>query len=425
MSEHNGQRSSEEIEKDIDRSRERLDSTLHEIEERFSPQQLLNTSYEYLRHGGANEFVSNLSNTIKQNPVPFLLTSAGLGWMIMSQRNPNQGRQHRHDDSPYMGNDAVYRQGTAHPSGNRYPNEHYSTPDTHTLPGIPVHEGTGGTGAGALGAETRPYGSASGPSDSHSQGGGSHLGGMKDSAKGMKDSAKGMKEGAKNKAQHVGDKARDMGSMAREKAQQMGERAQHMGGNMRDKTSHLQHGTQSAMHDMSHRARRAGSQSSDFIQEHPLVVGALGFALGAALGGVFPSTRKEDEYMGEYRDRALQKAAQTGQEQMDKAQETIHEKAESAKESSQGQDSSQQKDTSRSDSTSHHENSAASGKNPVDNNTSAKSSPGTSTTGTGASTSSTGKSTPTGAGSRNTGLTDSDTPSGNTQGTGTNRTPGM
>lgn len=51
MTDKDNQRKPEDIEKDIHQSRERLDSTLHEIEERFSPQQLLNTSYEYIRQG--------------------------------------------------------------------------------------------------------------------------------------------------------------------------------------------------------------------------------------------------------------------------------------------------------------------------------------------------------------------------------------
>lgn len=37
MTDHGKQRNSEEIEKDINQSRERFDSTLNEIEERFSP----------------------------------------------------------------------------------------------------------------------------------------------------------------------------------------------------------------------------------------------------------------------------------------------------------------------------------------------------------------------------------------------------
>ncbi|MCA1772338.1 MAG: DUF3618 domain-containing protein [Halomonas sp.] len=310
MSKNNEQRNSEEIEKDINQSRSRLDSTLHEIETRFSPQQMLNTSYEYLRHGGANEFFANLGTTIKQNPLPFLVTSAGLGWMMLSQRYPNQGQPQS---------------------------------QTHNSPSIPVHEGTQPDGDGSGVAPNQ-----SGSSDTHDAGQG-HL--------------KGMADGAKEKAHHLG------------------ERAHHLGDSVRESTSHLQHGAQSSMHDMSNRARQVKSQSSDFIQEHPLVVGALGFALGAALGGIFPATKKEDEYFGEYRDRVLHKAAETGQEEADKAQHKIHEKAESVKSQSQ-----------------------------QDSDTNVKSSPTPSTERPDTE-------------RHSSGLAGSNTPSGNTQGSGTNRTP--
>lgn len=340
MSEHKEQRNSEEIEKDINQSRSRLDSTLHEIEERFSPQQMLNTSYEYLRHGGANEFFSNLGSTIKQNPLPFLVTSAGLGWMMLSQRYPNQGQgqgqgQHEH----------------------------------HNSPGIPVHEGTHPNGYGS-GMPPNQHSS----SDSHNSGQG-HL--------------KGMAEGAKDKASHLSDQASHLSDKARDTRHQLGERAHHLGDNVRDTTSHLQHGAQSSLHDMSNRARHMGSQSSDFIQEHPLVVGAIGFALGAALGGIFPATKKEDEYMGEYRDRVLHKAAEVGQEQADKAQETIHEKTEASKDASHqtNENVSNQQDKASSE---------GKGSQPQSSSV---------------------------PGSHNDGLTGSSTPSGNTQGIGTNQPP--
>ena len=287
MTDHYKQRNAEEIEKDINQSRERLDSTLNEIEERFSPQQLLNTSYEYLRHGGANEFVANLGTTIKQNPLPFLVTTAGLGWMMLSQRQPNRS-QHQYASTT---DQRFYTGGQ--PSSNT------------GGPGIPIHEGQ--------------------------------------------------------------------------------------------------------------RAHRAESLASDFIQEHPLVVGALGFALGAALGGIFPATKKEDEYMGEYRDRVLHKAAETGQAQADKAQHAIHEKAESYKGGSQPS-SVNANDTSASDANINAPQNRATGlpgaptpfaerpgserfdaeKNRSEQNSPERHSPG---------------------------LAGSSTPSGNTQGSGTNRTP--
>ncbi|MFB9866844.1 DUF3618 domain-containing protein [Vreelandella sulfidaeris] len=388
MTDHDNQRNSEEIEKDIHQSRERLDSTLHELEERFSPQQLLNSSYEYIRHGGANEFVANLGNTIKQNPVPFLLTSAGIGWMILAQRNPNAGHSQHYSSAI----DEEFYTGERHSSHSHSSNSSNGSYSSNGSPGIPVHEGTHPNDGAPTGYSTGSSGVAEG-SSSHS-GGKGRMSQVKDSASSMKEGAGNMKEGAKGRAQSLGNKAKHT-------AQQWKDKANHMGGHMRDTTSHLNHGVHDNAHAMGDRARQTGSQASDFVQEHPLVVGALGFALGAALGGMFPATKKEDEVMGEYRDRAMHKASEAGHEQADraqqavheqadKAQQTVHEKAEEAKEKShQGQgsnvNSSQDK---RQDS---------------------------------------GSTTPTSDSSdadrHSTGLAGSSTPSGNTQGSGTNKTP--
>ncbi|HDZ47053.1 hypothetical protein LCGC14_0154550 [marine sediment metagenome] len=347
MTDHDKQRNSEEIERDINQSRERLDSTLHEIEERFSPQQLLNTSYEYLRHGGANEFVSNLGTTIKQNPLPFLLTSAGIGWLMLAQRNPNEARQHRY----------------ASPVDQRF----YSGA-----------ENSYGTPAGVAGAPEHHTDSEGRLSE--------------------------MAHKAKDSAHHLSDRAKQT-------AHQWGEKAHHMGDSMRESTSHLQHGAQDSLHSMGQRTRQTQQQASDFIQEHPLVVGALGFALGAALGGIFPATKKEDEYFGEYRDRALHKAAQTGQEQMDKAQHSLHEKVESYKEASHQGKVSQDKEA---DVNAPQDKASEVKDTPVPAEKTSpeqRDRPGMASSEQGSSE------------RHSQGLANSNTPSGNTQGSGTNRTP--
>lgn len=379
---HHKQRSAEEIEKDIHRSRERLDSTLHEIGERFSPQQFLNTSYDYIRHGGANEFVSNLGTTIKQNPLPFLVTTAGLGWLMMAQREPHQEHSHQHASS------------------HRYMDEHAATghSGSYGSPGVPVHEGTG---------DAPTYNNTPG----YVVGGAEHHG---DSQSRMSS----MQESAKDKSQYVGQKAKQTAHNLGDKARHLGEKAQHMGGSMRDTTSHFQHGTRDQLHNMSDRARHAGSQSSDFIQEHPVVVGALGVALGAALASLFPTTRKEDEYLGEYHDRALHKAAETGQEQMDKAQHAIHQKTEHIKEDSHGYDHNQSHDQHASFGDNHQSASSAT--------------PGSSSTGgqppghnaaSGISSSTIGTTMDTATGDKEPGLAGSNTPSGNTQGDDTLKPP--
>lgn len=52
----------------------------------------------------------------------------------------------------------------------------------------------------------------------------------------------------------------------------------------------------------------------DRIEDDPIVLGALGIALGAALGAGLPSTRIEDEKLGEKRDELVAKAKQMGEQ---------------------------------------------------------------------------------------------------------------
>jgi len=51
-----------------------------------------------------------------------------------------------------------------------------------------------------------------------------------------------------------------------------------------------------------------------YIEENPLAVGAVALALGAAVGFAIPLTKKENEYLGEYRDTVVEKAQATAQD---------------------------------------------------------------------------------------------------------------
>lgn len=303
MSTSHDHRRPEEIENEIIQARARLDDTLHELEERFSPQQLMNTTYEYLRHGGANDFASSLGRTIKENPLPVLLTGAGLVWLIVAQRSSDQSRSDHYQ--------AGY---STTPTGA----SHLPVPADD----MSVHAaGSGSSMAGSVtGAGTTTMGhdpASVGASAPHSQATPS-VGSGQSHGSGMTGKAQEMMGKVKDRAQH-------MGHSVSERAQHVGDRVRHMG-------SQSSGGSQSMMHSATDRARYAGSQTTHFIQEHPLVAGALGVAIGAALGSMFPSTRVEDEYMGDMRDRTLDKARETGQEKLDQAQEKFHEKAERAQE---------------------------------------------------------------------------------------------
>lgn len=57
----------------------------------------------------------------------------------------------------------------------------------------------------------------------------------------------------------------------------------------------------------------------NFAREQPLVLGAVGLALGALLGAMLPSTRTEDELVGASSDAVKEEAKQTAEEQFELA----------------------------------------------------------------------------------------------------------
>lgn len=82
----NGSRRPEEIQAAIARTRREMDGTLSALENRLTPGQLYDQGVQYLRNNGGTEFVSNLGQQAKQNPLPVALVGIGLAW-LMATRN--------------------------------------------------------------------------------------------------------------------------------------------------------------------------------------------------------------------------------------------------------------------------------------------------------------------------------------------------
>jgi ElaB/YqjD/DUF883 family membrane-anchored ribosome-binding protein len=79
------------------------------------------------------------------------------------------------------------------------------------------------------------------------------------------------------------------------------------------------------------RASRAGDGMNRLLHEQPLLVGAAGLVIGAAIAAIFPSSELEDELLGETSDRAFERAKQKGSEQYEKVRETVKRAAEGAR----------------------------------------------------------------------------------------------
>lgn len=83
------QKDPEELEREIDQKRAEIGNIVHALENKLSPGELIDTALGYVK-GGSGEFFGNLSNTVKANPVPTLLTSVGLIWLMAGQnRQPH------------------------------------------------------------------------------------------------------------------------------------------------------------------------------------------------------------------------------------------------------------------------------------------------------------------------------------------------
>jgi gas vesicle protein len=83
--------------------------------------------------------------------------------------------------------------------------------------------------------------------------------------------------------------------------------------------------------------RRGARRGVTVAKENPLGLALGGVAVGFLAGLLTPSTRVEDEKMGEVSDELKERAKETGQEALDRGKQVAQEAAETAKERSREQ----------------------------------------------------------------------------------------
>lgn len=85
--------SSEEIERSIEGTRTRIDAGLDSLQEKFSPTQAASHAYRFARDNGAN-IASGIGRTVRENPMPVILTAAGVTWLLLSSRKKSPQANH-------------------------------------------------------------------------------------------------------------------------------------------------------------------------------------------------------------------------------------------------------------------------------------------------------------------------------------------
>lgn len=81
------EKSPEAIEREIDEQRAHISHIVDALGSKFTPGQMLDQALGLVKGNGA-EFFGNLGTTVRNNPVPTLLTTVGLCWLMLGQNHP-------------------------------------------------------------------------------------------------------------------------------------------------------------------------------------------------------------------------------------------------------------------------------------------------------------------------------------------------
>ena len=79
-------KSSANIEREVQAQRDQVEARIGEIKDRLSPGQLIDEVLSYTKHGGSH-FASNLAGQVSANPMPAALVGIGLAWLMASNGN--------------------------------------------------------------------------------------------------------------------------------------------------------------------------------------------------------------------------------------------------------------------------------------------------------------------------------------------------
>ena len=254
----------EEIEREIEETRERMSNNIDALGEKLSPRHLKEQAKEAITDK-ARETGSRLSEAFRDNAVPVTMVGIGVTWMLLKRRGSNGWSE--------------YRSSTG---GS------YRGPDRRMMP---------------YGGSSQTFGNDY----------------MDESGRG-----RGFREKVSDAASSIGEKVSGAASTVGEKvsgaASTVGEKVSDAAGTVASKTS----GAKDRAVDLGRRARGTAGQQLD---DHPLAVAAVAAAFGLALGFLLPGTERENRAMGETRDRVLDTAKETARTVKEVATERVRSEA--------------------------------------------------------------------------------------------------
>ncbi len=298
-------KSSEELEREVARERDQITRTLDELRDRMSLGQMVDQAFNYARNSGGSDFVHNITRQVQANPLPVILTGIGIGWLMMGS-----GRS-SHES---YGNYSTYGNSGSGNSGPGWTERAGSMASG-------VREGAGSalgsvrdTTSSTLGSVRDTASSAAGGVRDTAASAGSAI---RDTAGAIASGVRGVAETVSAGVSSIAGAASSAAGSASHMAHSAGESLTGAGSSAMGHARDLRHQAGSYGHDARDGMTAYGSQARQTISrmahEQPLLLGAIGVALGAAVVSLFPTTRTEDELLGEASDALKERVRDTAE----------------------------------------------------------------------------------------------------------------
>ncbi len=288
------------IERDLHATRSRLDNRLTELASRLSPGQIVDEGLDLLRTRQGIDFTRNLSEAVRERPIPVALVGVGLAWLMAGPRGHAPARSAAARLRP-----PVPRDDLATRAWNA---------------GTDITRETGETDIAYRGRVTEARGKVLGLARSAQESAETYAdrvqealfaarqrvsemaGNAADTASSMGSSVasrmSGMVGGAADAASSARSSVASGISGAGDTMQDMGDRMSGTVNDLRDQGRRLGSAAAGSLSRARDAAGGAGGSVIAAITDNPVLLGAVGLGIGALLGALIPPTEWERENLG-------------------------------------------------------------------------------------------------------------------------------
>ncbi len=283
------------IERDLQETRSRLDTRLSELGKRLSPGQIVDEGLDLLRTREGVDFTRNLGVAVRERPIPVALVGIGLAWLMSGARDP-----------------AAYRESHLRTTRLRSPQDDLMT--RAWTAGQSVVRQTGESDVDYRSRVTDARGKVLGVARSAQETAESYAERVQEALFAARDRISGAVSGASERISSMGASlgdamqsasdrvtgtAHDLRDQASSLGNRMGDQASSLGSQIGDQGRRLSDAASYSMRQARRSAGGAGSGMLAALSDNPVLLGAVGMAVGAVLGALLPPTEIEREYLGD------------------------------------------------------------------------------------------------------------------------------